>query len=59
MPVALVEEYATGVIHPNTIIKNLKKRNKIAHKSERKEVEIKNSADKVIGKKKYTCYKIK
>ena len=58
LPVALVEEYATGVIHPNTIIKNLKKRNKIAHKSERKEVDIKNSNGDVIGKKKYTCYKI-
>ena len=58
LPVALVEEYATGAIHPNTIVKNLKKRNKISHKSERREVEIENYEGKVIGKKKYTTYKI-
>jgi hypothetical protein len=49
LPVALVGEYAKGPIHPNTIIKNLKKRNKIEHKATMK---TKNS-------KKYTCYKLK
>ena len=47
LPVALVEEYAKGAIHPNTIIKNLKKRKKIEHKATRKTVRIK---DKILGK---------
>ena len=49
LPVTLVEEYAKGGIHPNTIIKNLKKRNKIEHKAIRK----------IIKDKKFTCYKLK
>jgi hypothetical protein len=48
LPVTLIEEYAKGGIHPNTIIKNLKKRNKIEHKPIRK----------VEGKKRFTCYKV-
>lgn len=48
LPVTLVEEYAKGTIHPNTIIKNLKKRNKIEHKKTRK----------TENKKKFTCYKL-
>ncbi len=49
LPVILVEEYAKGSIHANTIIKNLKKRKKIENKTTRK----------VIDKKKFTCYKLK
>ncbi len=48
LPVTLIEEYAKGSIHPNTIIKNLKKRNKIEHKATRK----------TEDKKKFTCYKM-
>jgi uncharacterized protein (DUF1015 family) len=48
LPVTLIEEYAKGAIHPNTIIKNLKKRNKIEHKPIRK----------VEDKKRFTCYKL-
>jgi len=49
LPVTLVEEYAKGGIHPNTIIKNLKKRKKIEQKAIRK---MKSS-------KRFTCYKLK
>jgi hypothetical protein len=49
LPVTLVEEYAKGSIHANTIIKNLKKRKKIEHKSTRK----------IIDKKRFTCYALK
>ena len=48
LPLTLIEEYAKGAIHPNTIIKNLKKRKKIEHKATRK----------IIDSKKYTCYKL-
>ena len=45
LPVALVEDYAKGGIHANTIIKNLKKRKKIEHKLIRK---TKNSKKKLL-----------
>ena len=59
LPVALVEEYAKGSIHANTIIKNLKKRKKIEYKATRKPVKIKDKATgKTKSSKKYTCYKL-
>jgi hypothetical protein len=49
LPVTLVEEYAKGGIHANTIIKNLKKRKKIEQKAIRK----------MKSNKRFTCYKLK
>ncbi len=48
LPYVLVEEYAKGGIHPNAIIKNLKKRKIIGQKMERK----------TGNKKKFNSYKI-
>jgi DNA polymerase III delta prime subunit len=45
---SLIEEYATGSVHPNAIIKNLKKRKIIEQGMVRKQV----------NKKKYSSYKI-
>lgn len=59
LPVALVEEYAKGAIHPNTIIKNLKKRNKIEHKATRRIGVIKNEkTGEILSSKKFTAYKL-
>jgi hypothetical protein len=45
---SLIEEYATGSVHPNAIVKNLKKRKIIEQGMVRKQV----------NKKKYSSYKI-
>ena len=48
LPVTLITAFSKGRVHPNAIIKNLKKRGIISQESERR----------VRGSKKYTCYEI-
>ncbi len=48
LPVTLITAFSKGRVHPNAIIKNLKKRGIIAQEAQRR----------FKGSKKYTCYEI-